>query len=230
MFQTFHNSKFDIILLQEHMVLMKTLFFERKTRQVTRFFSSLDRSKSGAAILCKESKNFKVEFENSDKAGRIILVTVETQKTNFRKQKYMLPIYRLHPHPPAENLLWQTEILCHTHEVILGGDFNMVEHLTMHRQRGNPNRQHQQGLEELNEIKQICNLIDIWRTQNKFKTKFTYKNDILDFKSRIDCFIFGTRRGKNIVSDCTQYFTRSSHEKFVFEKYIDKQEVLRTGS
>ena len=60
--------------------------------------------------------------------------------------------------------------------------------------------------------------------------KFTYENDILDFKSRIDCFIFGTTRGKNIVSDCTQYFIRSSHEKSVFEKYNDKQEVLRTGS
>ena len=32
------------------------------------------------SLFCKESKNFKVEFENSDKAGRIISVTVETQK------------------------------------------------------------------------------------------------------------------------------------------------------
>ena len=64
----------------------------------------------------------------------------------------------------------------------------MVKNLTMDRQGGNPNRQHQYGLEELNEIKQNCNLIDIWRTQNKFKMQFTYKNDILDFKSRINHF------------------------------------------
>ena len=64
----------------------------------------------------------------------------------------------------------------------------MVENLTMDKQGRNPNRQHLHGLEELNEIKQNCNLIDIWRIQNNFKTKYTYENGVLDFKSRIDCF------------------------------------------
>ena len=70
----------------------------------------------------------------------------------------------------------------------MGGDFNMVENLTMDRQGGNCNRQHQYGLEELNKIKKHCNLTDIWQTQNKFKTQFTYEDDILVFKSRIDRF------------------------------------------
>ena len=38
------------------------------------------------------------------------------------------------------------------YQAILGGDFNMVENLTMDRQEGNPNRQHQYGLKELNKI------------------------------------------------------------------------------
>ena len=58
----------------------------------------------------------------------------------------------------------------------------------MDRQGENPIRQHLYGLEELNEINQNCNLTDIWRTQNKFKTKFTFENGILDFKSRTDRF------------------------------------------
>ena len=70
----------------------------------------------------------------------------------------------------------------------MGGDFNMVENLTMDRQGRNPNRQHLYGLKELNEIKENCNLIDIWRTQHSFKTKFTYESDIVDFKPRIDRF------------------------------------------
>ena len=73
----------------------------------------------------------------------------------------------------------------------------MVENLTKDRQGGNRNRQHQYGIEELNEIKQSCNLIDIWRTQNKFKTQFTYKNDILDFKSRKDRFYIWNHTRKN---------------------------------
>ena len=63
---------------RKHIVLMKTLSFGKKTGQVALFRAS------GRAILCKESKNFKVEFENSDKAGRIISVTVETQKDKFQ--------------------------------------------------------------------------------------------------------------------------------------------------
>ena len=89
-------------------------------------------------------------------------------------------------------------MLPHTqYEVILGGDFNMVKNLTMDRQGGNPNRQHQCGLEELTKIKQNCNLIDIWKTKNKFKTKFTYEKNILDFRSRIDRFFIWTHAEKN---------------------------------
>ena len=79
----------------------------------------------------------------------------------------------------------------------MGGNFSMVENLTMDRQGGNPNRQHLYGLEELSEIKQNCNLIDIWRTQNSFQTKFAYENNILDFKSRIDGFYIWSNAKKN---------------------------------
>ena len=78
----------------------------------------------------------------------------------------------------------------------MDGDCNIVKDLTMDRQGGNPNRQHQYGLKELNKINQNCNLIDIWRTQNKFKMRFTYQNNFLDFKSRIDRIYLCKRTGK----------------------------------
>ena len=99
------------------------------------------------------------------------------------------PIY-----PPPENLLWQTKMLRHTQ---IWSHIGLVESLTMDRQGGNPNRQHQYGLQELNEIKQNCDLIEICRTQNKFKTQFTYENDILNVNSRIDHFYLWNHVGKN---------------------------------
>ena len=78
----------------------------------------------------------------------------------------------------------------------MDGDCNIVKDLTIDRQGGNPNRQHQYGLEQLNEINQNCNLIDIWRTQNKFKMQFTYENNLLDFKSRIDRIYLWKHAGK----------------------------------
>ena len=50
---------------RKHIVLMKTLFFGKKDWIGRAFSSSLNSTKSGVAILCKESKNFKVELENS---------------------------------------------------------------------------------------------------------------------------------------------------------------------
>ena len=85
----------------------------------------------------------------------------------------------------------------------MDGDCNIVKDLTIDRQGGNPNRQHQYGLEQLNEINQNCSLIDIWRTQNKFKMQFTYENNLLDFKSRIDRIYLWKHAGKifSILSD-----------------------------
>ena len=184
-FQTFRNSKFDIILLQETHSIDEDVVLWKRDWIGRAFFSSLNSTKSGVAILCKESKNFKAEFENSDKAGRIISVTIETQKNKFQ----ITNVYA--PNIPLQRKTFFDKLKCYVtpkYEIILGGDLNMVENLTMDRQGGNPNRQHLYGLEELNEIKQNCNLIDIWRTQHNFQTKFTYENNIVDFKSRIDRF------------------------------------------
>ena len=209
-FQTFRNSKFDIILLQETHSTDEDVVLWKKDWIGRAFFSLLNSTKSGVAILCKESKNFKVEFENSDKAGRIISVTVETQKNKFQ----ITNIYA--PNIPPQRKIFFDQLKCYVtpkYEVILGGHFNMVENLTIDRQGGNPNRLHQYGLEELNEIKQSCNLIDIWRTQNKFKTQFTYENDILDFKSRINCFYIWNhaRKNFNIRSDIVTNMLSDHH-------------------
>ena len=85
-----------------------------------------------------------MEFEESDKAGRIILVTVETQKKKFQ----IANIYA--SNIPSQQKIFFDKLKCYLtpkYEVILGGDFNMVENLTMDRQGGHRNRQHQYRLE-----------------------------------------------------------------------------------
>ena len=83
-FQTLYNSKFDNILLQETLSTDKDSVIWKRDWAGLAFFSSLNYTKSGVAILCKESKNFKVEVENSDKAGRIISVTAEMQRNKLQ--------------------------------------------------------------------------------------------------------------------------------------------------
>ena len=83
----------------------------------------------------------------------------------------------------------------------------MVENLTMHREGGNPNRQHQYRLEELNEMKQNCNLIDFWRNSKQIQNPIHIRKRYFGVKSRIDRFIFGTAWEKNLVSTLTLYPT-----------------------
>ena len=185
-FQTFCNSKFDIILLQETHSTDDDVILWKKDWIGRAFFSSLISTESGVAILCKESKNSKVKFQNSDKAGRTISVTVETQKNKFQ----ITNIY-------APNLPLQRKTF-----------FDKLKGYVTPKKTpkgGNPTRQHLYGLEELNEIKQNCNLIDIWRTQNKFKTQYTYENGVLDFKSRMDRFYIWKQAEKNLVSALILY-------------------------
>lgn len=100
----------------------------------------LNSTKSSIAIICKDSQNFKIEFEYSDKAGLIILVTVETHthKTKFQ-------IANMHtPNIPLQEKSFFDKLRCYVapkHRVILGGEFNRVENLIMDRQGENPNRQ-----------------------------------------------------------------------------------------
>ena len=46
--------------------------------------------------------------------------------------------------------------------LIVGGDFNMVEDLTLDRQGGTPNNIHLLGIQHLRKIKETNNLINIW--------------------------------------------------------------------
>ena len=110
----------------------------------------------------------------------------------------------------------------------MDGDCNIVKDLTIDRQGGNPNRQHQYGLEQLNEINQNCSLIDIWRTQNKFKMQFTYENNLLDFKSRIDRIYLWKHAG-NIFSTLSDILPNTLSEHHLTCLSLKNITINKTG-
>ena len=81
-FQRFCNSKFDIILLKErHSTDEDVVLLKKDWIGCTSFHRSVA-PKVEKQYFARNPKTL-VEFENSDKAGRIISVTVETQKNKF---------------------------------------------------------------------------------------------------------------------------------------------------
>ena len=72
--------------------------------------------------------------------------------------------------------------------IILGGDFNMLEDILLDIKGGNPNITHILGLNYLIKIKQTNNLRDIWPKENPHKTLFTFHKKNQQKNSRIDRF------------------------------------------
>ena len=72
---------------------------------------------------------------------------------------------------------------------IIGGDYNMVEDVNIDRRGGTLSASHRIGLTELDKLKDDHQLIDIWRTQNKYKREYTWKSKEGKIRSRLDRFL-----------------------------------------
>lgn len=74
-----------------------------------------------------------------------------------------------------------------TNNLILAGNFNMVEDLLLDRPGGNPSNSHLLGLDYLQKInKQKNKVIDPWRKQHPNLRQFTFHNFNKLIHSRID--------------------------------------------
>ena len=111
--------------------------------------------------------------------------------------------------------------------LILGGDFNMVEDILLDKKCGNTNITHTLRLEYLTKIKQTNNLTDIWRKQNPHKTLLTYHKKNQQIHSRIDRFyITNNQKIKNV---CIVPNDLSDHDAIKLKIKIKKTNVSGTG-
>ena len=140
---------------------------------------------SGVVIVIKQNLNIETHTISKDEEGRVISLTFTFENQNFQIINIYGPTKNSEKHTfykQLHNYITQTE------NIILGGDFNMVEDLLLDRQGGNPNTTHTLGLNSLTKTKQKYNLTDIWRKENPDKKLFTYHNKFQQILSRIDRF------------------------------------------
>ena len=128
-----------------------------------------------------------------DDKGRILSLAFSFEKQHFQ----IVNIYA--PTKNSEKLKFYKRLknyITPKNNLILGGDFNMVEDILLDRQGGNPNNTHMLGLDYLKQIKQRNKLIDIWRKENPNKRLFTFHNHNQSIHSRIDRF-YHKQKSKN---------------------------------
>ena len=131
-----------------------------------------------------------------DTEGRILSLNFSIEKQNYQIMNIYAPTRNSEKtkfYKTLKNYIQMKQNL------ILGGDFNMLEDILLDIKGGNPNITHILGLNYLIKIKQTNNLRDIWPKENPHKTLFTFHKKNQQINSRIDRFyITNNQKIKNV--------------------------------
>ena len=192
------NKKTDITLLQETHSTKKAVEKWEKESTGKSFSNSGKITKSsGVAILLR--KNLYIEILTIQKEDKVRILSLAF---SFEKQNFQ--IVNIHaPTKNSEKLKFYKKLknyITTKNNLILGGDFNMVEDILLDRQGGHPNNTHMLGLDYLKQINEKNKLIDIWRKENANTRLFTFHNQNQFIHSRIDRFYINKNKKTKDIS------------------------------
>ena len=148
--------------------------------------------------ILRSTKDLNVNISTilQDTEGRILCLNFSIEKQNYRIMNIYAPTRNSEKTKFYKTLKNYIEL---KQNLILGGDFNMLEDILLDIKGGNPNITHTLGLNYLTKIKQTNNLTDIWRKENPHKTLFTFHKKNQRIHSRIDRFyITNNQKIKNV--------------------------------
>ena len=147
LFEKLINKNIDIILLQKTHSTKKTTNTWEKEWLGKLFWNSGKITKSsGAAILLKQNLNIEINTTLKDEERTILPLNFTFEKQNFQIINIYVPTKNSEKPKFYKHLKQYINI---KENVILGGNFNMVEDPLLDRQGGNPNNNHMLGLEYL---------------------------------------------------------------------------------
>ena len=189
LFTHFKMAQQDIICIQEtHSTITTSQQWKQEwesNKTFTSYWNSGTYKSCGVAILIKDSATYKVIDTTIDDKGRIINVKMKIYGINVQITSAYAPN---RPHLRTFFFDKLRQQLSTKYLTIIGGDYNMVEDVNIDRRGGTLSASHQRGLTELDKLKDDHQLIDIWRTQNKYKREYTWKSKDGKIRSRLDRF------------------------------------------
>ena len=156
LFEILINKNINITLIQETGSTKNLTNTQEKEWLGKSFWNSQTVARSmGVAILMKKDLNANITATVKDNEGRILSLNF-----SIENQKYqIINVYT--PTRNSEKCKFQKTLKNYIdpkQNLILGGDFNMVEDILLDRKGGNPNKTHTLGLGYLTKIKQTYNL------------------------------------------------------------------------
>ena len=144
LFDILKNKNIDITLIQEtHCTENLINKWEKEWLGKSFSNSGIVAKSSGVAILLREDLIINISTRLQNKEGRMLFLNFPIKKQNY----HIMNIYA--PPRNSEKTKFYKTLKNHTdlkQNVMLGGDFNMVEDILLDRKGGNPNITHTLGL------------------------------------------------------------------------------------
>ena len=145
LFEKLINKNIDITLLQEtHSTKQTTNKWEKERLGKSFWNSGKIYKSSGVAILIKQNLNLEINTTVKDEEERILSISFTFEKQNFQIINIYAPTKNSEKHIFYKHLKHYINI---NENIILGGDFNMVDDPLLDRQGGNPNNNCMLGLQ-----------------------------------------------------------------------------------
>ena len=148
----------------------------------TAVWSRGTRRSRGTAILLRPNIDITVEQLNRDRDGRVIATKLIANDLEMN----IMNIYA--PTLPEERKRFLRDLWRYRTgdtNMLLGGDFNCVENITMDKMGGNPLLGNV-GILDLTAFVNTENLYDVWRTQHPQDRVYTWHNRDFSIRTRLD--------------------------------------------
>ena len=187
-FNWLRNYKQSIYFLQEAHCTDSNTDKWRSEWGYKALFSCCSGSSAGVCILFNNNFNLDILKTFSDPSGRFIICDIKADE----KFLTLANIYA----PNEDNPSFFNLFFDHLHdfkceEIIVGGDFNLVLNVEADKKGGLP-RTHQNALKAVNQACQELDLIDIWRTLNADKRRYTWRRKKPEIHCRLDFYLISS--------------------------------------
>ena len=208
-FHWLQSSHQGVTLLQETHSLERDENLWTKDWGNKIIFSHGTRHSSGVAILLDKKYDYNISEVKKDTNGRFLLVNIEINNENF----ILINVYA----PTKDNSKEQKQFFEYVNDkledytgcnIIIGGDFNVCLNPNLNKQGGAKVKQSVRA-KQIYEIAETNDLIDVWRTFNEDKRRFTWRSF--------------TKNGR--VSSRLDFWLISSHLMFDVENTVIEPSV-----
>lgn len=196
-FRWIKNSKVDICFIQEAHSTQNLEKIWRSEWGGTILFSHGSNRARGVAVLIKPGLDFTLIELNQDQTGRYIILDAKIQDKSFK----LVNLYAPNSEDDQTNFYRHLrKKLSHKLEVqdniILGGDWNVIQNITKDRKGGADKRMNNNRkiiLKEIETLKEDLQISDIWRVKNPSKERFTWRKKNPVVKSRLDFWLISKK-------------------------------------